>query len=64
MKTKLLRHRWSPNAGTYGKTQRYDCIRCMCTKGYSFAFNQIVYTDRFGKLHFRAPECVLPNTKL
>lgn len=61
---KLIRHKWIEVAGTYGKTQQYECIRCLCKKKYWFSFGQVMYTDRFGKIHYRAPECVLPNTKL
>jgi len=62
MKTKLLRHKWWEIQGT--TPQQYECGKCLCKKGYSHAFGQLIYYDRFGKLHFRAPECVLPNTKL
>lgn len=62
---KLIRHRWFPIPGTpVGRFQRFFCIKCGCEKGFSQAFGQVMYMDRFGKIHYKAPECVLPNTKL
>jgi len=58
--TKLITHKWKDNNIPNVK----QCERCLCLKYYVYAFRRMMYMDRFGKTHYRAPECVLPNTKL
>lgn len=60
---KLIRHKWNDVIPTK-LLKHKKCERCNCEKYYSLPFGQVMYEDRFGKLWFRAPECVLPNTKL
>lgn len=63
--SKALKHVWK-NSGVVlkNKLNHKTCIKCNCTKYYDMDFDQTVYMDRFGKLHFLAPDCVLPYTKL
>jgi hypothetical protein len=62
---KALKHSWI-NSGIIQKNKlnHKTCIKCKCQKYYDIDFDQTVYVDRFGKLYFCAPNCVLPNTKL
>ena len=62
---KKLKHSWA-NSGIIlkEKLNHKTCSKCKCVKYYDVIFDQTVYIDRFGKLYFRAPSCVLPNTKL
>ena len=65
--SKAIPHRWCPTAGTGTSKdipQRFGCLRCLCEKGFSISFGRLIYIDRFGKIHYRAPDCILPNTKL
>lgn len=39
-------------------------MKCKAEKWYDMEREQTTYMDRFGKTHYRAPDCVLPNTKL
>ena len=57
---KTIRHSWSLNKGF--KTAM--CSKCGATKVFSNGFGRQVFFDRFGKLHYNTPECVLPNTRL
>lgn len=57
-----IKHTWNSVPETYGKTQQFECEHCHCVKGFSFSFGKLIYTDRFGRTHFQAPRCVLPNT--
>jgi hypothetical protein len=62
---KLLRHSWKNSEMILKeKLNHKTCTRCNCVKYYDTIFDQTVYIDRFGKLYFRSPSCVLPNTKL
>jgi len=62
---KILNHLWvSSGVILKEKLNHKICSKCKCTKYYDTIFDQTVYIDRFGKLYFRAPSCVLPNTKL
>ena len=58
---KLIKHKWKDN-DTVARGKQ--CERCLCLKYYDYAFVRMMYMDRFGITHYRAPECVLPNTKL
>jgi hypothetical protein len=65
MKTKLLKHKWIGYSGYDTKLlRRMSCTKCYCEKGYSPAFGCVIYVDRFGKMSYRSPECVMPNTKM
>lgn len=60
---KIVRHSWGfPLQGS--KIPQYICSKCLCKKGYSPSFGRVIYIDRFGKIYYRTPSCVLPNTKI
>lgn len=60
-----IKHTWIPSPRyEKGKISHKMCIRCKCEKYYSMEIQRTVYLDRFGRLLYRAPSCVLPNTKL
>lgn len=63
MRSKILKHTWIPSTRyEKGKISHKICTKCKCEKYYSMEADQTVYMDRFGKLYYRAPSCVLPYT--
>ena len=60
---KLIHHKWN-KTDDQRKLKHYKCERCKAEKWRDQGFGKLIYQDRFGKTHYRAPECVLPNTKL
>jgi hypothetical protein len=60
---KLIHHKWN-KTDDQRKLKHYKCERCHAEKWWDSGFGKLIYQDRFGKTHYRAPECVLPNTKL
>ena len=62
---KTIRHKWiNKDNIVYSGRDLRDCERCHCKKWYDYGFKRIVFYDRFGKLHYTTPDCVLPNTKM
>jgi hypothetical protein len=57
-----IKHKWLRVIDN--KLQHAKCERCKAEKWWDNGYQQLIYQDRFGKPHYRAPECVLPNTKL
>jgi len=57
-----IKHKWTKVEDR--KLKHYKCERCNAEKWWDDGFGKLIYQDRFGKTHYRAPECVLPNTKL
>jgi hypothetical protein len=65
MRKKILKHKWNPSPVIrQGELSRKVCEKCKCEKYFDLEFGQTVYMDRFGKIVFRAPDCVLPYTKI
>jgi len=62
--SKLIHHTWERTTQTTDFNRHRLCPTCKCEKFYSAGHKKLVYIDRFGKMHYRAPSCVLPNTKL
>ena len=60
---KTIKHKWN-KTDNQRKLKHYKCERCKAEKWWDPGFARLIYQDRFGKQHYRAPECVLPNTKL
>lgn len=60
---KLIHHTWEPVEPTR-LLKHKRCTRCNCEKYYSAGYGRLIYQDRFGRIHYRTPSCVLPNTKL
>jgi hypothetical protein len=60
---KTIHHTWNELFGT-GKLKHANCPTCHCEKYYDERLGQLIFIDRFGKLHLRTPACVMPNTKL
>lgn len=60
---KILRHKWR-RIDPSRKLKHFECMKCKAEKWYDMEREQTTYMDRFGKTHYRAPDCVLPNTKL
>ena len=60
---KLIHHTWEHLTDT-NKFKHVRCTRCHCEGYYDPAFHCYVYYDRFGKMSFQRPDCVLPNTKI
>jgi hypothetical protein len=57
---KLFKHKWE-NSGKIikGKLNHKVCTKkCGCEKYFDTDLYQTVYTDIFGRLRFRAPDCV------
>ena len=59
----LLKHSWNKVENSR-KLKHMKCKKCNCEKWWDQGFGQLMYQDRFGKVHYRAPKCVLPNAKL
>jgi 8-oxo-dGTP pyrophosphatase MutT (NUDIX family) len=59
---KLIHHKWSKVDDK--KIKHHKCERCKAEKWWDSGFGKLIYQDRFGKTHYRAPECELPNRKL
>jgi hypothetical protein len=57
-----IKHKW--NKVDSRKLKHHKCERCKCEKWWDNGFGKLIYQDRFGKTHYKAPDCVLPNTKL
>jgi hypothetical protein len=60
---KLIRHKWDHLTDT-GRLKHCKCVRCTCEKYFDDRFNCLVFIDRFSKIHFHTPDCVLPYTKI
>lgn len=60
---KLIRHKWKKVEVTH-KVKHEICTRCECETYIDDWTGNMIYIDRFGKMRYRTPECVLPNTKL
>lgn len=60
---KLIRHKWN-KVQPSKKFRHYRCERCDAEKWYEDSEGKIMFMDRFGMMHHRTPDCVLPNTKL
>lgn len=58
-----IKHKWNKVEDSR-KLKHYKCDRCKSEKWWDPGFQRLMYQDRFGRDHYRAPECVLPNTKL
>jgi hypothetical protein len=59
----LIKHKWSKVDSK--KLNHKKCERCHAEKWWDSGYAKLIYQDRFGNLHpHKAPECVLPNTKL
>ena len=58
----LIHHKW--NKVDSRKLKHYKCERCHAEKWWDPGYARLIYQDRFGHPHYRAPECALPNTKL
>jgi hypothetical protein len=61
--SKLIRHKWNSVPNSH-KLKHKKCERCECEKFFDSNYGHLIYIDRKGHLYFRAPSCVLPNTKL
>jgi len=59
---RLIKHKW--NKVEDRKLKHQKCERCNCEKWWDSGHSKLIYQDRFGRTHYRAPDCVLPNTKL
>ena len=56
----LFKHKWE-NSGKImqGKLKHKTCAKnCGCEKYFDMDLYQTVYTDKFGQLKFRAPNCI------
>jgi hypothetical protein len=60
---KLIHHKWN-KTDDQRKLKHYKCERCKAEKWRDPGFGKLIYQDRFGKTHYRAPECTAPNTRL
>jgi hypothetical protein len=57
---KTIHHVWSKRPGF----RHHKCERCGAIRNYDASFARLMYTDRFGKISYNTPICVLPNTLL
>ena len=60
---RTIHHSWEYVVPTQ-LLKHMKCSRCNCEKFYTAGYRQVMFQDRFGKVHYRVPNCVLPNTKL
>lgn len=60
---KTIKHDWIKITDT-NKFKHVRCKKCNCEGYYDHPFHCFVYYDRFGKMSFKQPSCVLPNTKI
>jgi hypothetical protein len=60
---RAFQHKWHKVENSR-KLNHKECEKCHAEKWWDDGFQKLIYHDRFGKLHYRAPECVIPNTKL
>jgi hypothetical protein len=60
---KLIHHVWDAVIPSK-KLKHKKCSRCHCEKFWDQGFRRLIYIDRFGRMSYRTPSCVLPNTKL
>jgi hypothetical protein len=60
---KLIKHKWNQLTDTH-KLKHATCVRCTCQKYYDDGFKCLIFVDRFNKIHFNTPSCVLPYTKI
>ena len=58
-----IKHTWKKIENSR-KLQHAECIRCKSQKWWDDRFGKLIYVDRFGKTHYRAPDCAYPNTKI
>lgn len=54
-KRRIIKHLWRTKIGF----RKYECEKCKCQKYWDPAFGKIIFVDRFGKIHYRMPDCVL-----
>jgi hypothetical protein len=59
---KLIHHHWQKVEDK--KLKHKVCTECKCEKFYDEGFGQLIFIDRFGKMFYRTPSCVLPYTLL
>ena len=62
-KRRTLNHRWT-KLNDPKKLNHSICERCHCESYYDPYFAKTIFTDRFGKIYYKRPECILPNTKM
>jgi hypothetical protein len=61
--SKLIHHTWEKVVNTK-KLKHKQCTRCECQQFYDEGFGQVMFQDRFGKIFYKRPKCVLPNILL
>jgi len=55
---KTIRHKWDKLPGL----KHAECPKCKCVKKFDTILGRVVFTDRFGKIYFVIPDCVMANT--
>jgi hypothetical protein len=58
-----IKHKWN-KTDNQRKLKHFKCERCKAEKWWDPGFAKLIYQDRFGKQHYRSPECELPNSKI